>query len=249
MLTIIENSDYSINLLSNTSVVSLVMVLVNRNTGGLVFKTDFYGVLSDFTDKYGDLIEPFMDYEVFLDLYVINNDQKTHYATISSDNELVRQFEKYIGDEYSYTYGTKDGGNLEISLISEDVMKGLISTQWDSHTLSYEDLQINISKLEALVKLNEQKLNSYKKVSSTVAVRGTDIEKLSKALIDEGNFGKAMEGIYNMMLIYDDLSGKITLSPLDFKKYSAIKSLVRNANTLVKLINGKGKGGFPFIKE
>jgi hypothetical protein len=248
MLTIIENSNYSINLLDNDSVVSLVMVLVNRNTGGLVFKTDFYGVLSDFTDKYGDLIEPYVEYEVFLDLFVIENDQKTHYATISSDNELARQFEKYNDDEYSYTYGTKDSDVLEIILISEDVMKGLISAQWDSYTLSYEDLQINISKLEALVNLNEQKLNSYKKVSSTVAVRGTDIEKLGKALIEEVNFEKAMQGIYSMMLIYDDLSSKITLSTVDSRKYSAVKALVRNGSALVKLIDGKGKG-FPFIKE
>jgi hypothetical protein len=248
MLKIIENSNYSINLLDNDSVVSLVMVLVNRNTGGLVFKTDFYGVLSDFTNKYGDLIESYTDYEVFLDLFVIENDQKTHYATISSENELARQFEKYDDDEYSYTYATKDSDVLEIILISEDVMKGLISAQWDSYTLSYEDLQINISKLEALVNLNEQKLNSYKKVSSTVAVRGTDIEKLGKALIDEVNFEKAMQGIYNMMLIYDDLSGKITLSTVDSRKYSAVKALVRNGSALVKLIDGKGKG-FPFIKE
>ena len=248
MLKIIENSNYSINLLDNDSVVSLVMVLVNRNTGGLVFKTDFYGVLSDFTNKYGDLIESYTDYEIFLDLFVIENNQKTHYATISSDNELARQFEKYNDDEYSYTYATKDSDVLEIILISEDVMKGLISAQWDSYKLSYEDLQINISKLEALVNLNEQKLNSYKKVSSTVAVRGTDIENLGKALIDEGNFEKAMQGIYSMMLIYDDLSSKITLSTVDSRKYSAVKTLVRNGNALVKLINGKGKG-FPFIKE
>ena len=248
MLKIIENSNYSINLLDNDSVVSLVMVLVNRNTGGLVFKTDFYGVLSDFTDKYGDLIEPYVEYEVFLDLFVIENDQKTHYATISSENELARQFEKYDDDEYSYTYATKDSDVLEIILISEDVMKGLISAQWDSYALSYEDLQINISKLEALVNLNEQKLNSYKKVSSTVAVRGTDIEKLGKALIEEVNFEKAMQGIYSMMLIYDDLSSKITLSTVDSRKYSAVKALVRNGSALVKLIDGKGKG-FPFIKE
>jgi hypothetical protein len=248
MLKIIENSNYSINLLDNDSVVSLVMVLVNRNTGGLVFKTDFYGVLSDFTNKYGDLIESYTDYEVFLDLFVIENNQKTHYATISSENELARQFEKYDDDEYSYTYATKDSDVLEIILISEDVMKGLISAQWDSYTLSYEDLQINISKLEALVNLNEQKLNSYKKVSSTVAVRGTDIEKLGKTLIEEANFEKAMQGIYSMMLIYDDLSSKITLSTVDSRKYSAVKALVRNGSALVKLINGKGKG-FPFIKE
>ena len=248
MLKIIENSNYSINLLDNDSVVSLVMVLVNRNTGGLVFKTDFYGVLSDFTNKYGDLIESYTDYEVFLDLFVIENNQKTHYATISSENELARQFEKYNDDEYSYTYATKDSDVLEIILISEDVMKGLISAQWDSYTLSYEDLQINISKLEALVNLNEQKLNSYKKVSSTVAVRGTDIEKLGKTLIEEANFEKAMQGIYSMMLIYDDLSSKITLSTVDSRKYSAVKALVRNGSALVKLINGKGKG-FPFIKE
>jgi hypothetical protein len=248
MLKIIENSNYSINLLDNDSVVSLTMVLVNINTGRLVFKTDFNGVLSDFTNKYGDLIESYTDYEVFLDLFVIENDQKTHYATISSENELARQFEKYDDDEYSYTYATKDSDVLEIILISEDVMKGLISAQWDSYALSYEDLQINISKLEALVNLNEQKLNSYKKVSSTVAVRGTDIEKLGKALIEEVNFEKAMQGIYNMMLIYDDLSGKITLSTLDSRKYSAVKALVRNGSALVKLIDGKGKG-FPFIKE
>jgi hypothetical protein len=127
-------------------------------------------------------------------------------------------------------------------------MKGLISAQWDSYKLSYEDLQINISKLEALVNLNEQKLNSYKKVSSTVAVRGTDIEKLGKALIEEVNFEKAMQGIYSMMLIYDDLSSKITLSTVDSRKYSAVKALVRNGSALVKLIDGKGKG-FPFIKE
>jgi hypothetical protein len=248
MLKIIENSNYSINLLDNDSVVSLTMVLVNINTGRLVFKTDFNGVLSDFTNKYGDLIESYTDYEVFLDLFVIENDQKTHYATISSENELARQFEKYDDDEYSYTYATKDSDVLEIILISEDVMKGLISAQWDSYALSYEDLQINISKLEALVNLNEQKLNSYKKVSSTVAVRGTDIEKLGKALIDEVNFEKAMQGIYSMMLIYDDLSSKITLSTVDSRKYSAVKALVRNGNALVKLIDGKGKG-FPFIKE
>ena len=248
MLKIIENSNYSINLLDNDSVVSLTMVLVNINTGRLVFKTDFNGVLSDFTNKYGDLIESYTDYEVFLDLFVIENDQKTHYATISSENELARQFEKYDDDEYSYTYATKDSDVLEIILISEDVMKGLISAQWDSYALSYEDLQINISKLEALVNLNEQKLNSYKKVSSTVAVRGTDIEKLGKALIEEVNFEKAMQGIYSMMLIYDDLSSKITLSTVDSRKYSAVKALVRNGSALVKLIDGKGKG-FPFIKE
>ena len=248
MLKIIENSKYSINLLDNDSVVSLTMVLVNINTGRLVFKTDFNGVLSDFTNKYGDLIESSADYEVFLDLFVIENNQKTHYATISSDNELARQFEKYNDDEYSYTYATKDSDVLEIILISEDVMKGLISAQWDSYKLSYEDLQINISKLEALVNLNEQKLNSYKKVSSTVAVRGTDIEKLGKTLIEEANFEKAMQGIYSMMLIYDDLSSKITLSTVDSRKYSAVKALVRNGSALVKLIDGKGKG-FPFIKE
>jgi hypothetical protein len=57
-----------------------------------------------------------------------------------------------------------------------------------------------------------------------------------------------MQGIYSMMLIYDDLSSKITLSTVDSRKYSAVKTLVRNGNALVKLINGKGKG-FPFIKE
>ncbi len=247
MLIINENDNYTINLLNGLSNVSLTMVLVNKDNEELIFKVDFDGILKDFLDKYGDLIPSNTPVEVYLDLYLNNSGQKYHYATISESNELATQFKKSQGVQYGPFYSIKDDGVLTLSLIEESVMKGIIETEWENFTLSYEELESKINQLEALVNLNTQKLVNYRRLSASKIVKSTEMSKIEETMVKNDQFLKIMFNFYDMSLIYDNLSTKLTLQGDDAKKYAAIKSIVRHSNNFYKLINDNK--GFPFIKE
>jgi len=237
MLTIIENQDFSANVLSDSSYVVLTMVLVNNNTNELIFKTEFRGVLSNFTSKYGDLIPSMTNVEVFLDLYVEVEGTKYHFVTVSSENELSLQFEKLTRNRYPYLYEL-ESNMLEISLIEESIMKGIISSTWETYTLPYEEIQIKINQLDALINLNTQKLKSFKSIASDLVIRGTNIKDDESTLINKGTFLESMSIIYQIMLTYDILSEKMTLSTNEFKKYNAIKSMYKSGNLYYKLMTG-----------
>lgn len=237
MLTIIENPEFNSNILSNRSDVILTMVLVDNNTNELIFKTEFRGVLSDFTNKYGDLIPSNTNVEVFLNLSVNVEGTKYRFVTVSSENELSLQFEKLTMNRYPYQYELRDN-ELEILLIEESVMKGIVSSNWETYTLSYEEIQSKINQLNALVALNTQKLKSYKLIASDLVIRGTNIKNDESTLINKGMITEFMDVIYQIMSTYDILSEKVTLSTIEVDKYTAIKSMYTHGNLYYKLMTG-----------
>jgi hypothetical protein len=238
MLTIIENPDFNANILFDNSYVTLTMVLVDDNTNELIFKTEFRGVLSDFTKKYGDLIPSMTNVEVFLDLTVIVEGIKYHFSTVSSENELVSQFKKLTMNDYPYQYELRSN-ELDILLIEESIMKGIVSETWETYTLPYEEIKGKINQLDALINLNTQKLKSYKSIASDLVIRGTNIKDDESNLFKKGSFIESMNFIYKIMSTYDVLSEKVTLSTTEFKKYSAIKSIYRFGNIYYNLVTGK----------
>ena len=237
MLTIIENPEFNSNILSNRSDVILTMVLVDNNTNELIFKTEFRGVLSDFTNKYGDLIPSNTNVEVFLNLSVNVEGTKHRFVTVSSENELSLQFEKLTMNRYPYQYELRRN-ELEILLIEESVMKGIVSSNWETYTLSYEEIQSKINQLNALVALNTQKLKSYKLIASDLVIRGTNIKNDESTLINKGMITEFMDVIYQIMSTYDILSEKVTLSTTEVDKYTAIKSMYTYGNLYYKLMTG-----------
>jgi hypothetical protein len=238
MLTIIENPDFNANILSNRSNVILTMVLVDNNTNELIFKTEFRGVLSDFTKKYGDLIPSNTNVEVFLDLTVNVEGTKYRFVTVSSENELASQFKKLTINDYPYQYELRSN-ELDILLIEESIMKGIVSETWETYTLPYEEIQSKINQLNALASLNTQKLNNYKLIASDLVIRGTNIKDDESNLIKKGSFIESMNFIYKIMSTYDILSEKVTLSTTEFKKYSAIKTIYRLGNIYYNLVTGE----------
>ena len=149
-----------------------------------------------------------------------------HFATISSENELYTQFQKLNEYKDFYRFDLQDGG-LEINVIEESVMKGIVADTWDGYSLTYEDLQSQINKLNALVVLNEQKLKTYKALSSDLVIKGTNMSELEDYVSKKPEFANSMSQIRQIIEIYDRLSDKITLSSTEFKKYNAAKTIYK----------------------
>jgi hypothetical protein len=213
------------------------MVIVNTDNDRLIFKAEFNGVLSDFIEKYSELIPTFTSVEVYLDLMVILNGEKYNFVTVSSDNELANTF---IKNGYDYPSKFTIEESLTIKLIEESTMKGILSEVWESYSLSLEEVQERVEKFNALVNLNTQKLKTYKTTASELAIKNTNIPQYQEDVIKKGLLGQILNYFYTIQVNYEELiNSGVTLGLDENKKYSAVKSIVKNGSNYYNLVENR----------
>jgi hypothetical protein len=250
-----ENKDYDTGVLTTNALIDYKLSIVNNGPKQyLIYSSSGTITLSKLNSQLSELQQPIdRSIQVELDLYVNSRGEKIHFTTISEDSELAKSFIDNVGDEYPYKFATwgvdkeKDTegpiNQVNIYLINEVAMKNAISDNgggnWADQQIDIVDVQDRVSELEGIIKSAQNKLESYKKSSSELALKGLGIEQSEKTFANNG-IPRQIEELYSL---YTKLATYTTLTGDVRTKSNLIANVYKNYMTLIDMMGGAKGGG------
>jgi len=230
-IIILENPDYSIGKLTPNSIIDYKLTIVGITDEGkpvyTVHASSGGTTLGKLNTLLSEVPQPkTQQIQVELDVYLNTKDEKIHYATVSSANDMAKKFSE-VESDYPYIFSTD--GDVEIRLIADSAMEDILN--WSGESIDIDDLRTRINELDSIIKSTQLKMQFLKKSSTTQAYNGLGLDKVEEEFAKKGipEPLQKLQDSYTKMSMVTSLDGDIKV------KANLIANIYKNYSAFIKL--------------